>query len=588
MFVIALLIIQYFYVTTKVIKLQSFYEYIPKASLYGIDLLSSFLAFFTFIYMAEVVIKKNWLKTSIYCLVSLLTGFLYAYFRKTGVPLDPVIIIDNFDLVGKSGSDSVIGSFFDNKFIEKTLTYPVLILVFSFFRKSKNLFSPKKLKISYLLIVVVVLTLINRHPVYPVFSFLKDSVNSVTKMGKGVSNAVTPPINYNLDTKKYELNKYNIIVLMLESFNATYINEKTENGAEITPVMNSLFKQNPSSTFHFSNSIQTVKGQFSLLCGLYPLNIGKASYSLDGKKLNCLPKVLSKIGYKSLFYKSYTDDSFDNTKVFFKDVGFDNVENPKTLGIDQSIMNSESLAWGLKDSASYKIFINEIEKNYNRKAPFLAVMTTLSHHMPFKLPKKYRFLFPNENGREQSFLNSLHLSDKYLKTFINEFENSPFKENTIVVITGDHSFPNGRNGSFFNEKGASEDNFKVPFVLMLPKELKDKFSIKKHSTSHVDVMVSLFNLVGIKQNEFAHGSSIFENRKDPLVLVQPYNGEAIKIISEDKKYIWFSKNNILLKGKLDNDSSPYFFVKDGNSFVEKTVQSYYQKVNYLLKNYSLD
>ena len=588
MFLIALLIIQYFYVTTKIIKLQSFYEYIPKASLYGIELLTSFLVFFLFIYFVEVFFKKNWPKTLIYCLVSLLTGFLYAYFRKTGVPLDPVIIIDNFDLIGRPGSDSVIGSFFDNKFIEKMLTYPVLILIFSFFRKTKNPFPRKKLRFRYLLVALVVLTLVNRYPVYPVFSFLKNSLNYVTKMGRLASNMVIPPNNYNLDPNKYELSKYNIIILMLESFNGTYINEKTENGAEITPVMNSLVKKNLSSAFHFSNSIQTVKGQFSLLCGFYPLNIGKASYSLDGKKLNCLPKVLSKIGYKSLFYKSYTDDSFDNTKVFFKDVGFDSVENPKSLGIDQSIINSESLAWGIKDSASYKIFISEIEKKFSEKTPFLAVMTTLSHHMPFELPREYRLLFTDEKGREESFLNSLHLSDKYLETFIQEYENSSFKENTIVVITGDHSFPNGRNGSFFNEKGASEDNFKVPFVLMLPKELKEKFSIKKHSTSHVDVMVSLFNLIGIKQSEFAHGSSIFEVEKEPLVLVQPYNGEAIKIISEDKKYIWFSKNNILLKGKLDNDSSPYFLVKERDSFVKETINSYYQKVNYLLENYSLD
>jgi len=587
MFLITLLIIQYFYVVTKVMKLQSFYEYVPKVSLYGLDLLTSFLTFLILIVLIETFFKKKWIRTFCFFLLSFSTGFLYAYFRKTGVPLDPVIIMDNFDLVGKSGADSVLGSFLDKRFIERSLLYPILILVFSFFLKDRPLKKLKKIKPAYFILPLVFLISLNRYPIYPVFSFAKDAIKSSLKLGNPQNGSISPK-KYEFSSANNSLNKYNIIILFLESFNGTYVNEKTEDNREITPLMNSLYQRNLSSRFHFSNSIQTVKGQFSLLCGLYPLNIGKASYSLDGKKLNCLPKVLSKIGYKSLFYKSYTDDSFDNTKVFFKDVGFDSVENPKSLGIDQSIINSESLAWGIKDSTSYKIFISEIEKKFSEKTPFLAVMTTLSHHMPFELPREYRLLFTDEKGREESFLNSLHLSDKYLETFIQEYENSSFKENTIVVITGDHSFPNGRNGSFFNEKGASEDNFKVPFVLMLPKELKEKFSIKKHSTSHVDVMVSLLNLIGIKQSEFGHGSSIFEIEKEPLVLVQPYNGEAIKVISENKKYIWFSKNNILLKGKLDNDSSPYFLVKDGDSFVEKTINSYYQKVNFLLENYSLD
>ena len=110
------------------------------------------------------------------------------------------------------------------------------------------------------------------------------------------------------------------MVVLLESFNGTYIGEKFK-GLEITPNFNKLIKEHFSVSHYFSNSVQTVKAQYALFCGRTPLLRGKASYLLDGSKLDCLPKKLKQKGYRTIFYQSMMDLEFDNTFEFFNPLG---------------------------------------------------------------------------------------------------------------------------------------------------------------------------------------------------------------------------------------------------------------------------
>ena len=582
-----ILCIQFFYVSSKVLKTDIIFNYIPKVELCLLDLASSFFAFLLFLVLIEKAFSKKWHRLFIHLIISSICGLLYAYYRKTGIYFDSSVLIDNFYLINKKGSSGVIGSFFDYSFMKRVVEYPILLIIFYKFDFRRWVLRLKVFeKYTYTLSLLIAFVFINRNPIYPPFAFIKDLVQ-----GDQVSTSgAIPPLNYDLSLTDLDFKKYNMVILLLESFNGTYLGEVTDEGKEVTPVMNRIMRDNIASKNHFSNSIQTIKGQFSVLCGLLPLPSGKSSYLLDGKKLNCLPKLLSSAGYKSFFYKSYADDSFDNTKEFFTDIGFDYVMNPQKLGYNDDFLKQKSFSWGIRDDVSYEIFLNELEKKFGQSdAPFLATMTTLSHHVPFELPSSWRFLYPKKDGKKYNFLNSLHLSDKFLQLFLEKFNKSTFKENTIVVITGDHSFPNGRQGSFFNEKGASEDNFKVPMVIILPEELRHKFTKKRQITSHVDLIPSLLNLLGVKKQQYGHGVSMFSDSYEPTVLVQPYNGGAIKIISQNKKYIWFSSNKYFIaEGTLDNDSTPYNYVPYKNDIVQDSVESFFKKQNFLMDKFSID
>jgi phosphoglycerol transferase MdoB-like AlkP superfamily enzyme len=63
----------------------------------------------------------------------------------------------------------------------------------------------------------------------------------------------------------------------MESFSSLYVN-KSIDGKAITPFINSLIPDSVYVPNFVSNSIQTAKGHFSILCGLPPLINGKAFY----------------------------------------------------------------------------------------------------------------------------------------------------------------------------------------------------------------------------------------------------------------------------------------------------------------------
>jgi arylsulfatase A-like enzyme len=106
------------------------------------------------------------------------------------------------------------------------------------------------------------------------------------------------------------------------------------------------------------------------------------------------------------------------------------------------------------------------------------------------------------------------------------------------VITGDHSFPNGQHyKNFNNDKYAYEENFRVPLIIVSPKSL----SFKKSIGSHLDLMPTLLDILGIKYKIKTAGSSFFEGENLDIPLNQPYHGTIMSLVQYPYKYI-FSKN----------------------------------------------
>ena len=537
------------------VKFDSYFEHIAANEILFFYFLPSLFLVSLFLFSLDILLKKKTLKVIAYIFISLINGALYGYFRKTNIIFDPLILIDNSSLINNKNSLSLLLLFFDKKMVIQSIQFPIMILIVSFFYKDKRRFNSKVIGPVGMLLT---LSLSYLHPNinYPIFNFVLDSVKK--------------EINYQIQEKNFSIikefeksnileikNKYNIIVILLESFNGTYIGEKLKNGKEITPVMNQLYKNNFSIKNYFSNSVQTIKGQFSILCGLLPLSKGKASYLLDSSKMSCLPQKLKKFGYKSLFYNSFVDDNFDNTKFFISRMGFDFFESPISLGIEKSLIEKETIGWGINDGFSYRIFFDKIKKMINEKNEnIFAVMTTVTNHMPFILPEKYNFLISTPKNRQEHYLNSIHLSDKYLGDLIKEFEASNMANNSILVITSDHSFPNGRKNSLFNEKGATEDNFKVPFLLLAPakvrKELEDN-KLGQYNSDHSS-FINFLNFILSNNQTSKHAIT---NRKQPIVLIQPYDGGKIKLIKDEEKFVWSVRSKILEKGILDNDLSDY-------------------------------
>ena len=251
--------------------------------------------------LIEGTFKNQKIKLVVYVLLSLLDSLLFQYFIKTGITLDTAIVIDNIKLASNEESRGVLYQYFDVVELLRVTLFPLLFIPVYFFDRIKNI----NIK-NYLVAPIFLLLTVFTTPRVPLMNLLSGGARYFLFKPRFL-NGEERPQSVRLKNKKNYLSGVNVMVVLLESFNGTYIGEKFK-GLEITPNFNKLIKEHFSVSHYFSNSVQTVKAQYALFCGRTPLLRGKASYLLDGSKLDCLPKKLKQKGYRTIFLS--VDDGF--------------------------------------------------------------------------------------------------------------------------------------------------------------------------------------------------------------------------------------------------------------------------------------
>ena len=199
--------------------------------------------------------------------------------------------------------------------------------------------------------------------------------------------------------------------------------------------MNRLYRDYPSIKNYYSPAIQTIKAQYTVLCSKVPRLRGKISYALDQYNFSCLPKLMHEMGYQTFFYKSYKDMNFDNTQKFAEKVGFDFIETANLKKIDPLKLNKVVWGWGVQDDISYQLFLERsLELKEKNKKPIFSVMTTVSHHFGFNIPKRLNKLYESPSNKKEKFENSLHLSDEYLKGLLDFIEEKSLKITLLLSL----------------------------------------------------------------------------------------------------------------------------------------------------------
>jgi phosphoglycerol transferase MdoB-like AlkP superfamily enzyme len=154
--------------------------------------------------------------------------------------------------------------------------------------------------------------------------------------------------------------------------------------------------------------------------------------------------------------------------------------------------NGES--WGYEDQA---VFNKVLEMQKVQEKPYFNMLLTLSTHNPFLINNRTYYekmynqrmqsnqLSPEQKKWASGFKNQLVSvlnADDALKDFFQNYSKRPDYENTIFVITGDHSMPEITLES-------NIDRFHVPLMIYSPL-LKEPKLFKK-TTSHFDIAPSI-------------------------------------------------------------------------------------------------
>ena len=370
------------------------------------------------------------------------------------------------------------------------------------------------------------------------------------------------------------MQKKNVFIIILESFSAEHIgaltHQKGNRNSDFTPFLDSLAEK--SIVFHgFANGKRSIEGIPAVLASLptwMTEDFITSQYSSD--KINSLASLLKTEGYNTSFFHGGKNGTmgFD---AFCRSAGFDAYygknEYPNQADFDGH--------WGIWDEP----YLQYIAQTLNSlPKPFMSAVFTLSSHHPYKVPEKYKNKFrkgPLEI--EQTIM----YSDYALQKFFETASTMPWFNNTIFVITADHTseawqpFYKNRVGQyfvpiFFYEPGSNKNGHKEiiaqqtdimptildmlhypkPFIAFGGSLLRD--NEPRFSLSYLNGNYQLIKDMNAWQTDFKISYSLYNFEKDSLLnnnLYSPNNNIANE---NDKllKAIIQQYNNRLIENKL--------------------------------------
>lgn len=319
--------------------------------------------------------------------------------------------------------------------------------------------------------------------------FLK--IFSNTFKSKGIENPINP---------KNE--RLNLIIIFTEGLSDRVISE------EITP---NLYKLKQNSLYfenYYNHTAPTFRGLRGQLISGFVRAANSDVSSMSQRRLEqtfknsneSLATIFNDNSYDTLFLGPHP--SQDKLYLYMKVTGFRNIRS------SDDFMSSKELYSELPDRDIFK-FLTEIidEKNNKEENFFISMYNGETHHGMTVIEHVYG------NG-ENDYFNKFHNFDYCLGEFIDKFNNSKVSDNTVLVITTDHStyaVPFFEDTFRFKSHSRSLFVDKVPFIVYKKGVTYEPLVFNAHGRNSLCLAPTILDLMGIDgvKNHFL-GNSLFE------------------------------------------------------------------------------
>ena len=315
----------------------------------------------------------------------------------------------------------------------------------------------------------------------------------------------------------------NVVIIILESFGKEYMGYKNPYKG-YTPFLDSLAKNSLFMENCFANGRESIIAMPAITAAI-PQLIEEPfiTSSYQSNKFAGLGNIVKKHGYVSLLFHGARNGSM-GFEGFSQLAGFD-----KYYGLNQypkeKMETDFDKNWGIFDEPYLQYFATELSKE---NKPFVGCVFTLSSHHPYPIPTQYKGRFPKGKAEIHE---SLGYTDLALRHFFETAAKQPWYNNTLFVITADHTQFNTEK-KYATPTGA----YSVPLILYHPnnqtltqlKSLTDATKICQHT----DILPSVLDFMNIVQTQvLPFGESIFARNAG---MAFQLNSEVFRLISQEK------------------------------------------------------
>lgn len=300
--------------------------------------------------------------------------------------------------------------------------------------------------------------------------------------------------------------KYNVVIIMLESWSAKYIDAFTHNGFKVTPHFDALAESGLKFVNFYANGQRSLAGITAVFTGILP-PYGFQSFGegLELGGLSYLASLAEQNGYDTISMQSSNRGSFRVDKLS-ELAGFRHyygAEDIPHVGNEKGHPH-----FGVWDGDMLKFLLSKLN---TAKEPFLSFAFTSTTHTPYRIPdEKYR-IYPHEPNGRGGFLNTMKYVDDEIGNFMAEAKKQPWFDHTLFFFMADHCMGNDLRGeqSTFdaNDTEVLPQNH-IPLIVYAPKLFKP--ATVYTTGSQADMLPTIADLLGWKESFSTISTSLFD------------------------------------------------------------------------------
>lgn len=318
------------------------------------------------------------------------------------------------------------------------------------------------------------------------------------------------PIVHLPDTSQ-QFRDLNVVVLILESFGRESVgglNKHLDNGQYkgFTPFLDSLIAEGYSFKYGYANGRKSIDALPSIITGVPSIGEPFVLSIYSSNKTTSIAHLLKDKGYETAFFHGAPNGSM-GFSAYTQLAGIN-----RYYGKDEYNNNQDfDGIWGIWDEPFMQYMSGEIEK---LKEPFFASFFSLSSHHPFKVPEKYKDVFPKGS---LPIHEPLGYSDHALKQFFEKASKMPWFDNTLFVICADHATVHHKE-EYQNIPGS----YAIPILFYYPKGNLKGFDDTK-PMQQIDILPTVMSYLNYDKPYFSLGFNALDTTRNNMTVTN--NGE---------------------------------------------------------------
>lgn len=315
----------------------------------------------------------------------------------------------------------------------------------------------------------------------------------------------------------------NVVVIILESFSKEFFgtfNHDKENGTYTgyTPFLDSLITQGKTYEYSFANGRKSIDGLPSVISSIPSLGVPYFLSPYSGNRINSLPSLLKQKNYHTSFFHGAPNGSM-GFKAFMNLAGVDHYYGMSEYDNDDDFDG----LWGIWDDKFLRFYADKLNEF---PQPFMSSLFSVSSHHPFKIPEAYENKF---KGGPLPIHKCVEYTDYALKMFFKKTSSMPWYNNTLFVITADHTSSNIQFPEFRTAWGF----YSIPVIFFTPDH--SLTGRVQEIIQQTDIMPTVLGHLNFEKPYVAFGRDAFKDKTEPFAFNY-----------KDNTYQFFQKDFLLV------------------------------------------